>query len=81
MIGITAAIQAFCSCIEKFLQYKNTAVEKQAETDIICDKKDFKKAVNLAEEIIAIARKYESSMSKLDRRKLKSLVKRFNKVD
>jgi hypothetical protein len=81
MIGITAAIQAFCSCIEKFFQYKNTSVGKQAETDILCDKKDLKKAANLAEEIIAIARKYESSMSKPDRRKLKSLIKRFNKTD
>lgn len=45
------------------------------------DKKDLKKATNIAEQIIEITRKYESSMSKKDRRRFKSLVKKFNKVD
>lgn len=45
------------------------------------DKKKLKKATNIAEQIIEITRKYESSMSKKDRRRFKSLAKRFNKVD
>ena len=36
---------------------------------------------NIAEQIIEIAQKYKSCMSKRDQRKLKSLIKRFNKVD
>ena len=44
-------------------------------------KKDLEKAGNIAEQIIEIAQKYKSSMSKRDQRRLKSLVKRFNKVD
>lgn len=57
------------------------SVENQETTSLVGDKKDLKKATNIAEQIIEITRKYESSMSKKDRRRFKSLAKRFNKVD
>lgn len=57
------------------------SVENQETTSLVGDKNDLKKATNIAEQIIEITRKYESSMSKKDRRRFKSLAKRFNKVD
>lgn len=81
MFGISATIKAFCDCIAKVMDYKSTKVENQQTTNILGDKKDLEKAGNIAEQIIEIARKYESSMSGRDQRKLKVLIKRFNKVD
>ena len=54
---------------------------RQRTTTIIEDKENLEKAGNIAEQIIEIAQKYKSSMSKRDQRKLKSLIKKFNKVD
>lgn len=68
-------------CISQFAKYGQTKIENQETTLIIKDKVDLEKAGNYAEQIIEIALRYKSSMSKRDQRKLKSLVKRFNKLD
>ena len=81
MLGFSALIQSLLDCASQFAKYGQAKVEHQETTDIISDKKDLEKAGNIAEQIIEIAQKYKSSMSKRDQRRLKSLVKRFNKVD
>lgn len=81
MFGMSAMVKALCDCVAKIMDYKSTKVENQETTNILGDKKDLEKAGNIAEHIIEIARKYESSMSGRDQRKLKSLIKKFNKVD
>ena len=81
MFGFSALGKAFFDCISTLINYKTVSVENQETTSIVGDKKDLKKATNIAEQIIEITRKYESSMSKKDRRRFKSLAKRFNKVD
>ena len=63
------------------LKIKKQQIENQETTAIIEDKENLEKAGNIAEQIIEIAQKYKSSMSKRDQRKLKSLIKKFNKVD
>lgn len=68
-------------CISQLAKYGQIKVENQETTLIIKDKEDLEKAGNYAERIIEIALKYKSSMSKRDQQKLKSLVKKFNKVD
>lgn len=68
-------------CISQLAKYSQTRVEKQEIITIIKDKEDLKKAGNYAEQIIELALKYKSSMSRRDQRKLKLLVKKFNKVD
>ena len=81
MLGFSALLQSLLDCASQFAKYGQAKVEHQETTDIISDKKDLEKAGNIAEQIIEIAQKYKSSMSKRDQRRLKSLVKRFNKVD
>jgi len=81
MFGFSALGKALLDCISTFLNYQNTKVENQETTSLVGDKKDLKKATNIAEMIIELSLKYLSSMSGRDQRKLKSLIKRFNKVD
>jgi len=81
MLGIQATVQALLDCLTQFFSYKKVKTENQDGTEIIDDKKDLKKSANIAERIIQIALKYQEKMSKLDRFKLNSLIKRFNKND
>lgn len=81
MLGFSAMLKSMFDCISQFARYGQAKVENQETTLIIKDKEDLEKAGNYAEQIIEIALKYKSSMSKRDQRKLKSLVKRFNKLD
>ena len=81
MLGFSTLLQSLANCISHIAKYGKARVEHQKETELIADKKDLEKAGNIAEQIIEIAQKYKSSMSKRDQRRLKSLVKRFNKVD
>jgi hypothetical protein len=81
MLGIQATVQALLNCLTQIFNYKTVKTENQDGTEIIDDKKDLKKSANIAERIIQIALKYQNKMSKIDRFKLNSLVKRFNKND
>ena len=81
MFGFSALGKAFFDFLSTFLSFQTSKVENQETTSLVGDKKDLKKASNIAEQIIEITRKYESSMSKKDRRRFKSLIKKFNKVD
>ncbi len=81
MFGFSALIQSFLGCISQIARYSQAKIENQETTNILEDKEDLEKAGNISEQIIEIALKYKSSMSKRDQRKLKSLIKRFNKVD
>ena len=75
----SAMIKSLCDCISQIARYGQTKIENQEASSIIQDKEDLEKAGN--QQIIEIAQKYKSSMSKKDQRKLKSLIKKFNKVD
>lgn len=81
MLGLSAIIKSFLDCISQIAKYGQVKIENQETTAIIEDKENLEKAGNIAEQIIEIAQKYKSSMSKRDQRKLKSLIKKFNKVD
>ena len=81
MLGFSALLQSLADCISQLARYGQVRIENQETTNIIADKTDLEKAGNIAEQIIEIAQKYKSCMLKRDQRKLKSLIKRFNKVD
>ena len=81
MLGFSAMLKSMFDCISQFSKYGQTKIENQETTLIIKDKEDLEKAGNYAEQIIEIALRYKSSMSKRDQRKLRSLVKKFNKLD
>lgn len=71
----SAMIKSLCDCISQIARYGQVKLENQEASSIIQDKEDLEKAGNYAEQIIEIAQKYKSSMSKKDQRKLKSLIK------
>lgn len=81
MLGIQVTIQAMLNCLTQFFSYKKVKTENQDEAEIIDDKRNLKKAADIAEQIIQISLRYQSSMSRSDRNKLNSLIKRFNKKD
>ena len=81
MFGISALVKSIFDCISNFLNYQSARVENTESLSLVGDKKDLKKATNIAEEIIKIAEKYQGTMTSKDKRKLSSLVKKFNKVD
>lgn len=81
MLGIQVTIKALLDCLTQFFSYKKVRTENQDETEIIDDKRDLKKAADTAEQIIEISLKYQNLMSRPDRNKLNSLIKRFNKKD
>nr|DAU52984.1 MAG TPA: hypothetical protein [Caudoviricetes sp.] len=81
MLGYSALIQSFIDCISQLAKYSTSKVEHQESTNIISDKKNLKEATNIAENIILIANKYKSFMSKRDQRKLTSFIKKFNKYN
>ncbi|MEI8129337.1 MAG: hypothetical protein WCG95_06935 [bacterium] len=81
MFGIQVTIKALLDCLTQFFSYKKVKTENQDETEIIDDKRDLKIAADIAEQIIEISLKYQSLMSRPDRNKLNSLIKRFNKKD
>ena len=81
MFGYSIFFQSLLDCVQQIINYKTKKIEKQESIDIITDKKDLKKAGNIAEQIIEITLNYKFLMSKKDQRKIESLVKKFNKVD
>lgn len=81
MLGIQVTIKALLDCLTQFFSYKKVKTENQDETEIIDDKRDLKKAADIAEQIIEISLRYQSSMPRSDRNKLNSLIKHFNKRD
>lgn len=81
MFDIAAAFQAFCTAVSKLFELKTVQVQKQETTEIIHEKKDFKKATNIAEEIISLTQKYYSKMTLCDKLKFSRLLNRFYKVN
>lgn len=81
MFGYSIFLQSLLDCVQQIINYKTKKIEKQESIDILTDKKDLKKAGNIAEQIIEITLNYKFLMSKKDQRKIESLVKKFNKVD
>lgn len=81
MYDIPAMVQALLDAISDVAKCRTTEIENQSTTEVIEDKKDYKKATNIAEKIIAITDKYKNKMSFIDRCKYKKLVTNFMKVN
>ena len=77
----TQLFSVISNLFSNFFEFKKTQIENQTTTNIIKDKKDYKKATNIAEKIIKICIKYKLKMSLSDRLKLKSLITTFNKYN
>ena len=77
----SAIITAISNMFAKFFEFKATSIENQAQNDLIEDKKDYKKATDIAEKIIEIAQNYKSEMTFSHRLKFGHLVNSFRKYN
>ena len=74
-------LTAISNLLSKFFDWKKSAAEHQMETDIIDDKKDYKKATDIAEKIIDIAEKYKHEMTMAHRLRFYHLVQSFKRFN
>ncbi len=79
--AILSAISSISSIFSKLFEFKKAQIENQQITEIIHDKKDYKKASDIAEQIISLAQKYYKQMSLCDRLKFSKLSNKFYKVN
>lgn len=75
----SAMITAISKMLSKLFEFKTSQVENQAQTEVIEDKKDYKKATDIAEKIIDIAEKYKPEMTFAHRLNFTHLVQSFKK--
>lgn len=75
----SSMITAISNMFSKLFEFKTTRIENQAQNEVIEDKKDYKKAVDIAEKIIDIAFKYKQKMTFAHRLKFTHLVQNFKK--
>lgn len=74
-------INSIGNVLAKFFEFEKSKVENQVQTEIIENKKDYKKAVDIAEQIIDIAQNYKSKMTFAHRLKFVHLVNDFKKYN
>ena len=74
-------ISALGNLFANIFEYKTTELKTKPNIEIIKDKKNYKKATNIAEKIINISNKYKNYMNSSDKRKLANLIKIFEKYN
>ncbi len=77
----TQLLSSISNLISKLFEFKSVQITNQTTTEIIDEKKDYKKAVNIAEKIINIAQKYKSEMTMADRLRFSKQVEKFQKYN
>lgn len=78
---ISSMIAAISNLFAKLFEFKTAQVENISTLEVIDDKKDYKKATNIAEKIIDIAEKYKPDMTFSHRLKFSHLVQSFKKYN
>ena len=81
MYDIPKAVQAIFDAINKIFDFGKTSVEHQSEKQVIKDKKNYKKATNIAEKIIILSNKYVDTFLEKDRKTFEKLVNQFYKYN
>lgn len=77
----SVAISEIAKAIAEIFNYKETATERQSETNVIKKSKNKDKACNVAEEIIFIADKFIADTDEKTQRKYARLRKKFFKYN
>lgn len=77
----TQLLSSISNLLSKLFEFKSVQITNQTTTEIIDEKKDYKKAVNIAEKIINIAQKYKSEMTIADRLRFSKQVEKFQKYN
>ena len=75
----SSVVTAVSNLLSGFLNFKTEKLKNIACIEVIEDKQDYKKALNIAEKIIAIAENYKSDMTFAHRLKFCHLVDDFKK--
>lgn len=75
----SALITAVSEMFSKLFEMRTAEVENLPTKDIIGDKRDYKKATDIAEKIIDISQKYKLDMTFADRLRFSHLVSDFKK--
>lgn len=75
------AIEKVGEAIKNGFSYAEKVKEKQSETEILKDRKNLQKAVDISEEIIEIMFKYLPLYLEQDADDLQKLVKKFRKYN
>ena len=78
---MNTAISAFLEMLKQLFSYGQTRTEKCLEVNTIKDKKDLKKACNVAEKLILITDCYVDNFNKKDKKNYKNLKTRFFKYN
>lgn len=77
----SAMVKAVCDFLKSVFNYAGTAKEKQSESEVIKDKRDYKKATDVAERVFEVADRYRSKMTKYDSWKYERLCRLFKKYN
>lgn len=78
---VAKAIEKLGEAVNSGFSYAERCKERQAETEIIKDRKKLQKAVDCAEHIILIAYRYFSTFSKDDQDEFKDYFEKFLKYN
>ena len=73
----SALITSLSNLFARLFEWKTTKTQHQSETEIIKDKKDYKKATNIAEKIFEITDNYLDYFSLANKLKYKRLMSKF----
>ena len=76
-----AIITAISDLLSGVFKFKTAKLQNLACVEVVEDKKDYKKAVDIAEKIIAIAEYYKPEMTFSHRLKFCHLVENFKKYN
>ena len=76
---VTVLVTAISNLLTGVFKFKTAKIENIACVDVVEDKKDYKKAVDIAEKIISIAEYYKADMTFSHRLKFCHLVESFKK--
>lgn len=74
-------VKAVFDFLKSVFNYADTAKEKQSESEVIKDKRDYKKATDVAERVFEVADRYRSKMTKYDSWKYERLCRLFKKYN
>ena len=80
-VSISALLNSLCNMMSKLFEFKTVQTENIQSTEIIKDKRDYKKASDIAEKIVSIAHKYKKYMTFADRLRFSHLCESFFKYN
>lgn len=76
-----SSFKALCELFSKLFEWRAVETQHQSETELVKDKRDYKRATDIAEKIIKIAECYKPDMTFVHRLQFARLVEKFKKYN